>query len=317
MPYRDELARLRKGRGVSSPELPQMVGPALRRAWGIEEGESIGKVRIKVIRGLTDMASTLPPDLHLVTMVVFGLHPEAQERYVGQRRLWLVRRWNCDTRTVQRREDEALDLAVAHLTSPVASSAMTQSGAKYALTDWYLKSFRTVLRLDKPTPEASERREIVSLVNGLSDIVTTVAIPRAKMDMAVTHDLEVELDYGGHLYLNEHPTESFFCYYVRIPRSLDVGEAHEFGMTVRIPPDQPMLPHYVFTPLLRCDVFELRVKFAATHVPEHIWLVPGIPQKMSLDGEYRGHEIFADELGEVHKQFSDLHQGLGYGIWWE
>jgi hypothetical protein len=52
-------------------------------------------------------------------------------------------------------------------------------------------------------------------------------------------------------------------YFVRLPHALRRSEAHEIGVCLAVPPGQPFRPRYVFTPLLRCDEFDLRVRFGS------------------------------------------------------
>jgi hypothetical protein len=126
---------------------------------------------------------------------------------------------------------------------------------------WYVESFSALLRLDTPQPEALEHRVIVALEDGLQERVTSISVPRVPDDASTGHGLQAELLYGGALQLRDQPFESYFRHVIALASPLNAGQRHECQLRLRVPPDQPMAPHYVYVPFCRSDYFDLRVRF--------------------------------------------------------
>ncbi|WP_460370327.1 hypothetical protein, partial [Actinocorallia lasiicapitis] len=92
-----ELRRLTRGRGLRTAELDRLA------PW-------LPGDRAQVTEALHRGVAGLPADLRLVALAVLGLHPETEERFLGQRISWLSDRLDRDARTVRRRVDEAFRL---------------------------------------------------------------------------------------------------------------------------------------------------------------------------------------------------------------
>jgi hypothetical protein len=182
---------------------------------------------------------------------------------------------------------------------------------------WYVYSFTALLRLDTEPVEALEQRVIIATVDGLSELVTSVSVPRHPADTAAPHRLDAELLHGGSLELREQPYESYFKNVIALPQPLRKGERHEYALRLRIPPGQRMSPHYVHVPFRRSDHFELRVRFDPRRMPQAVWVLSGAPTAVIYEQE-PGHEILVpDRFGEVHARFRALRPGLGYGVCWK
>ncbi|MGH3156082.1 MAG: helix-turn-helix domain-containing protein [Streptosporangiaceae bacterium] len=184
------------------------------------------------------------------------------------------------------------------------------------LDGWYSKSCVALLRLDTEPIESLEQRVIVAAMNGVSELATSISVPRHPDDSGQAHNLEVEVLYGGSLEKREQPFESYFRNFIALPKPLHAGEHHEYAMRVRIPPQQQMLPHYVQMPLRRTDYFEARVRFSPAHMPREVWTLDGAPPA-ALYGRDPAHKMLVpDRFGEVYVSFNDLKLGLSYGVCW-
>lgn len=182
---------------------------------------------------------------------------------------------------------------------------------------WYVESFSALLRLDTEPIEALEQRIIVATSDGLSELATSVSVPRHSTDVEHEHGLESELLYGGSLEVREQPYESYFRNVIVLPRPLSRGERHRYALRLRIPPGQRMAPHYVYVPFNRSDQFELRVRFDPRHLPRAIWMLQGAPTAVIYERGPAPQTLVPDRFGEVHVAFHAPRQGLGYGVCWQ
>jgi hypothetical protein len=191
------------------------------------------------------------------------------------------------------------------------------AGDPAAPDGWYVESFSALLRMDKPSPEAVEHRVIVAVRAGVSELATSISVPRHPAEADGAHQLEAELLYGGSLELREQPYESYFRHFIALPRSLAAGERHEYQLLLRVPPGQQMAPHYVYVPFCRSDRFELRARFSVSRPPSAIWVLSGAPTAVIYERRTEHATIAPDRFGEVHVEFRDLQVGRGYGICWQ
>jgi hypothetical protein len=184
------------------------------------------------------------------------------------------------------------------------------------LDGWFIESFTALLRLDAEPVEALEHRVVVSTVDGLSELETSVSVPRHPDDAGQAHRLDSELLYGGSLELREQPYESYFRNVIVLPRPLRPGERHKYALRLRIPPGQPMAPHYVHVPFRRSDHFDLRVRFDPQHLPRAVWVLRAAPTAVIYEREPAAETVLPDRFGEVQVSFRELRPGLGYGLRW-
>lgn len=182
---------------------------------------------------------------------------------------------------------------------------------------WYLRSLVARMRLDTDPVEAIEHRVVVATVDGISELATSVSVPRHPADSARGHGLDVELLDGGTLERREQPYESLFTNVVSLRRPLRAGESHEYVLRLRLPPGQPMVSRYVHQPLQRSDSLDLRVQFRLDQLPGRIWKLTGVPPAVANERDPRTEQLKPDAFGEVHVTFSDLRQGLTYGLSWQ
>lgn len=300
----DEIKRLRRGRGVLAPNIAVLAGPRLRLLCGIAADDVPAVVRDKLGRRLRELARTLPDDLALALLASLAIHPAARHALLKERMSWLAGQIGRDERTARRRADDACALLAEAAVNPRPEDG------------WYVVSFDALVRLDSPSPLVQERRKIVATRDGIGEIVPSLSLPRHPADRRRAHDVGVSVLYGGRLVRRERPSESHFRFAIALPAALRAGQPHEYGIELRIPPGQPMRPHYVFVPYRRCDRFELRIRFDPARLPGSIWLVAGVPVRVVDDAQPCGEPLRADAAGEIRWEFRDLTQGLGYGVQW-
>jgi hypothetical protein len=182
---------------------------------------------------------------------------------------------------------------------------------------WFVESFSALLRLDTEPIEALEQRVIVATVDGLTELTTSVSVPRHPVDADESHGLEAELLHGGSLELREQPYETYFRNVIVLARPLRKGERHEYAMRLRIPAGQRMASHYVYVPFTRSDHFELRVRFDPRHLPQAVWVLPGAPTSVIYQRGPLHDALVPDRFGEVRVSFRTLRLGFGYGVCWQ
>lgn len=301
---RDELKRLRKGRGVLAPDIDTLAGNALRALCGISAPDTKPVIRHKVTEELRKLAETLQPDLRLAALAALAIHPQAKQPLLTDRVAWLAEQLGKQVRTARRRADDAIELL-----AQAAENRPRDEG-------WYVEAFDAQVRLDTRTPEVVERRTIVATRDGVDAIVPALSLPRHRADQRPLHDVNASLLYGGELIQQEQPSESYFRFTIALPQPLKTGQTHEYAMQLRVPPGQPMRPHYVFSPHRRCDRFSVRIQFDVRNPPRAVWLVSHLPIRMVDDATPCGELLSVDANGEIRAEFQELVQGFSYGVQW-
>ncbi|MFJ8150713.1 helix-turn-helix domain-containing protein [Streptomyces sp. NPDC094468] len=181
---------------------------------------------------------------------------------------------------------------------------------------WYTESVFTRLRLDTPAPEALERRTVVSTCDGLARIPVGVSVPRRAGDTSPGHGLEISVVHGGRLADGGPQYESYFERFLVLPAPLTAGMRHEYELRLRIPPAQPMAPHFVHVPLTRSERFRLRVGFDRARPPRAVWRLAGVPPAVIYQQNPGTPAQYPDEQGLVEVEFRAMKVGYGYGLCW-
>ncbi|HEY0638112.1 MAG TPA: hypothetical protein VGD67_10730 [Pseudonocardiaceae bacterium] len=312
----DELSLVRKGMGVRHPSVRDRLGPELRRLCGVDESTPHPDARVRVIGVLRRAVGALPADLALAAQVMFGLEATYPELTLTARQRRLAEAWNVDPMTVRRRCDLALRLAGTHLAEHAEDLAVADHAGELEATEWYTATTITTLRLDTPTPEATEVRTVISLVEGLDRVALRFGLPRPRSEQRTKMGLDVEMQFGGEIEAHDQPSAEYFVHYIRFPRALPMGGSHTFSRVIRVPAGQLMAPHFVSRPLHRVDRFELRVKFHPDRLPRAVWRHNAIPYYVS-EADGPGRDLLRpDRLGEVAVVFERLRPSLGYGVGW-
>src|SRR5829696_2940044 len=245
-----ELKAIRRGLGLYQPDLAARLGPGLREACGVADQDPAETVRRKVVTRLRDAAAMLPGDLSVSALAALGLHPEVRDLARLQDRVgWLAARLRRDVRTARRRMDEACGM-LAEIAA--AGEAGRRTGG------WNLVTAQAMLVLDAGAPYAVERRVVVAEHDGIDQLVLRRSVPP---DAAGPADVQAQVLFGGLLGTKEWDTATRFRLVLHLPVPLRAGDRHEYCILWRNPPDRRMRPYYVFTPAIRCEHFDLHVRF--------------------------------------------------------
>ncbi|MEU8635148.1 hypothetical protein AB0C38_23460 [Amycolatopsis sp. NPDC048633] len=290
-----ELKTLRKGRGLAG-RVEDRIGPLLRSACSVADGDGMVAIREKVSDRLTGLAADLPEDLRVAALAAFAICAEARQPLYQDRVRWAAHRLDRDPRTVRRRVDEAIDLLAELASSP--SSSPAASGDQ-----WHTSSLAIACVVDPPL--ILERRRIVADQEGLQSLELAVSLPAGRPSATVL--------YGGTLVDRGMETSSRWGYGLELPRPMSRGESWEVGILFQPP---SLRPYMVTVPRQPCDEFDLRVRFGRVPPPE-VWVLNGAFQRDVSDPGYRGRPSQMDSSGEVHLRFRGLMPGLAYGARWE
>jgi len=307
-----ELRALCRGRGVQANDLADRLGPALRTVCSVE-GDDDATARLNLIECLDAALEALPDDLRAAAAAALAIRQETRDQKVlNDRVTWLTGHLRVSDRTVRRRIDDALHRLAGEVVANFERKRRAQMDPDRG---WYISRFKTLLVLDQSVPFALEEREIVPTIDNLTEIIHRTSIPRDLQADDLTLDVYVELQYGGSL-RPHRSSGSLFEYVLTLPRPLHKGERHEYAVRVRIPPGQPMVPHYICVPVRRHDSFELRIRFDPAEPPVKVWRVAGAVGREIDDARATNELLRPDRFGEVHATFTDLRMGFGYGIQW-
>jgi hypothetical protein len=312
----DEMARLRRGRGLDADDVLDRVGGSLRLLCVIDDDDDPTVLREKVGDLFAQWAEALPDDLRIIFLAAFGLVAEARKTFFQDRLRWAGEQVNRDERTVRRRLDEAsrivADRAIAqHVRASTASAEEPPS------KEWHTEKLQAMLCLDQPTPEAFEFRRIIADRNDLRriDLAVTVSGPTDGRLVAPT-ELAIDVLHGGVLVQRRMASTRRFGLSLALPVALDRGAAHEFALRFRLSDQQALRPHFVCATEQRCDLMDVRVKFAAKRPPATVWLVRRVFQGEVQDPAHRGDVVPLDDANEVHVQFRRPETGFAYGVQW-
>lgn len=177
--------------------------------------------------------------------------------------------------------------------------------------EWYVEALRSLVRLDSAVPEVIEERRIVSTVDDLTELSTSITIPQDIMEAG--KPLSTDMQYGGILTADQHAVDGRYGVSIRIGHRLMAGDRYEYSIRHRITPSRP---HYVCQPLVRCDYFELRMRFNQERLPAAVYRLDGLVPR-ALDEGTTGVPVELDRVGEVVVRFQDLDMGLAYGLRWQ
>jgi hypothetical protein len=300
-----ELKSLRKGRGLLASRIEDRVGPGLRAACEVTEGDGMVVIRQKVAGRLAELVEQLPEDLRLPTRAAFAIDGEARQPLYQERVLWAAVRVDRDPRTVRRRVDEAInELAELAISTP--------PGQVVGPTDsWHTTELRVAVALDRAEPEVMEQRRIVADQDGLRKLDLAVSLPAGR------HDVDVSVFYGGTLVDRGMEASDRIGFSLALPGPLTRGEPYDFALRFRMPTARAMWPYLACVPRHPCELFDLRVRFGADRLPRHVRMLHGAFQRDVSDPVCHGHQHRVDQAGEIHMRFRHLTPGLAYGARWE
>lgn len=305
----DEIGVLHKGRGLQAGDLDSRLGPLLLEIVGTADAAA---QRQRLISEITRWAAQLPDDYRVAIEASLALSAETIEKpHFTGRASWLAERIDRDTRTAQRRIREA-EWRLAELIA--TELRRRRNRAPVAPDGWYLAGIRATLRLNGDVIESEEDRRIVSTREDLTEVMAWLDLPGDTN--APGGELRADIRYGGHLLRKEQPSRNRFNFMAQLPRPLQPGDEHQYGLILRIPRHMLKLPHYVVTPECQCDKAELTVRFNPARLPRWIRRVDGETVRTFENPQPIGDLLVPDAAGEVRQEFRDLTLYLGYGIQW-
>jgi hypothetical protein len=300
----------------------------LRARAGIESGGNPAEFRRQLVAFLDAASADLPEDLRLAFSAGLALHESRPSRFLTERMKRLANRLDrLSEDTARAYLEEAIAAVEAALSAPAAETEAQPQHARqrelegcsdggYRPVGWHLAALRVVLDLTGPQPAALEERTVVADTDHLAEIAVSTEIPRHGPTSPVPSRAGIVVRHGGTLVRSEWPSNTYLRYFVRLPHALRRGEAHEIEVCLTIPSGQPFRPRYVFTPLLRCDEFDLRVRFGSRMSGLPVWRIAGLPPGMAGDFADPAELLCPDSLSEVHLRFELPQPGLSYGVRW-
>jgi hypothetical protein len=289
-------------------DLPDRLGPTLCDLAGIEPDVDVGHARKRLIGFLEELAADLPQDLRMAFAAALALREDVRFRFLDERMQWLADWLQRDVRTARRRADEAIRLIDAVATLPARAPGDYE--------DWHLARLRALLLMDRAEPSAIEERTVVAARDDLTEISIATGIPAPHGMGGQGHRAELKVLYGGSLIGSTWPTATYLRYAIRLPRPLQRGQAHEFGISITTPRGQPFNPRYAIQPLRRCDEFDLRIRFGAAARHRTVWRIAGLPRGMVDDFADPEALVQPDASGDIHMRYQHLKTGLVYGARW-
>lgn len=304
-----EIRQLHKGRGLQAGDLDSRLGPLLGELAGTADAAAR---RQALITEITRCAGQLLEDYRLAVVVSLALSEETTDEPLFTRRAtWLAERIDRDSRTALRRIREA-EWRLAEL---IAGELQRRRGRIPAASNgWYVAELRTVMRLDGDIVESEQDRRIVSSRENLTEVMAWLDLPSDANQPG--SELRAEIRYGGRLLRKEQPSGNRFTLMVQLPKPLQPGEEHHFGLLLRMPRHMLKLPHCLVTPECQFDRLDLTVRFDPARLPDWIRRVDGETVRTFENPRPIGEMLVPDAAGEVRQEFRDLALYLGYGIQW-
>jgi hypothetical protein len=307
-----EIHLLRKGRGLQASDLDSRLRKLLLMDELAGPGDAAAH-RHALIAEVSRCSAELLGDYRTAIEASLALSAETkQEPLFGGRVNWLAAQLDRDYRTALRRIDEA----EGRLAEVIATELRRRRSRTAVAPDgWYVRELRTLLRLDTEIMESREDRRIVSTRENLTQVKAWLDVPRDANQPGA--DLQAEILYGGRLLRQEQSARNRFDFMVQLPKPLQPGEEHEYGLLLHMPRSMLRSSHYLLTPECQFNRFDLRIRFDLNRLPGWVRRVDRETVRMFEGAEPAGDLLAPDAAGEVHEEFLDLAMYLGYGIQWQ
>jgi hypothetical protein len=310
-----EIKALRKGRGVNSAELLERTGKHLRELAGAGTDGAADSARLRpALEGaLTRLAAELDPQMRDAVLASLGIHPATRGMpNFTSRNGWVAAHvFDRGPRQAERNIGKAETLLAERVAIELA-----RLRGRPAADDagWYVRKFSATVSLYGESLVAVERRRIVATRRNLDEIAVALDVPRDGDKRPLRPAAEVLA--GGVLASTDEPTPGRIWFRIRLEKTLQPGDEHEYEISVRVPAGERVRPYYVFTPHRKCLEFELCVRFDTRRLPAWVRRVE--------HEDVRAYEVIApreplvpvDATGEARASFTTLHPQYGYGLQW-
>jgi len=310
----EEFVRLRHGWGLAATHLHKRIGPHLARVCEIDSADNDRTIRQKVTSTVGRLVADFSLEDRLAVDMALGGAPGLQHPLLSHRVALLAQRLQCADRTARRYIDRAFERLAEEIAAVHDRERAT--GDDDPETGWYVRRIEALLRLDTEATELIEARTIVATRDNLDRIAIRISVPKSQQTTAAELDMEADIQQGAVLESKERQGEAHFRLLLRLARPLARDDAHTYTIKFRLPPGQPMHPHYALVPLVRCDSFQARVRFDSGRPPAAVWRLHHMPPRMLADQRTPGDRLQLDGAAEVMLEFDQLERGFGYGIAW-
>lgn len=302
-----ELKALRKGRGCYTNDIAERIGQTMREVCGVLPEDNAAETRRKVVNRLAELTKMLPTDLAAAVRAGLALTEDFRQQFYNARIDEAARLIDRDARTVRRRVDDGLvqlaDLAVESMAESASDRPRSSS------TKWHTDRLSVYVTLDGPVPEVLEFREIVSDVDGLTELDLAVSLASD----GTGDELRTDVLSGGRLTRQEMQTHDRYGLFLTLPNALNRGDRHAILLRFRA----QLEPFYVCVLRHHCGRFDLHVHFSVDDPPRKVWLLDGAFQNDATHGGPGDVVAEVDAVGEVHVDFTDLQPAFAYGLKWD
>ncbi|WP_410660569.1 hypothetical protein [Amycolatopsis sp. lyj-112] len=303
-----ELKLLRRGRGISAPQISERIGPALRAIFQISDHENNAAIRQKASEGLLTLTSALPDDLRVAVLAAFALHEQAQNAFYQDRVRRVASLLGRDDRTARRRIDEGIE----HLAILAMDAAQAREPVRPSRM-WHTQELRVAVALDQQTAEAFEFRRIVADSDNISELDLAMTLASRTSEGGNTQeDVKIDVFHGGRLTTRAMESSERIGLGLQLPKALERGERHDFTLRIRALLQHT---HFVCVPRHPVDLFDLHIRFALP-VTVQVVQLDRVFQDDVRDGDTSGLQLTPDVAGEVHVRFRGLAPGFAYGVRW-
>jgi hypothetical protein len=305
-----DLIRLRKGRGLQSPDLAGKIGPALAAALDLAPGQPDAELRRLARSGIVEAAQELSSDLRAAVLVSLAVDGWSDVPLLKDRIIAVAKSMDRDARTARRR----LEAGIQQLADALLVRSSPGTGKNpFAPSGWYVDSLASTVRLDGVAARLTEDRVIVAEVDGLSFVTAALSVPPQVPGAPLTVDLVAES--GCEIRSSEQVSQSHWLYTLALPRPLRAGDRHRYAVSFSVDRDL-VQPYYVLVPHRRTRRFSAELHFASPSDVALVWRLDGVPSSVLYDAEPTPTLLRPDDAGVLRVGFEPLVQGLCYGVQW-
>lgn len=305
-----ELKRLSRRQGLQAPDLADRIGPGLATVLELDLDRPSAEIRLAAQAVIVEAGRVLEPDIRMAVLVMLGADGWATGSLLQDRIGAVAQHVDRNARTVRRRIDTAFTELAKAL---IARHAVPAAADAHAPRGWYVETMHALLRLGSPRSTLTEDREIVSQTDGLSKLTIGLSAPQLS-DGPI--DIDLTAEHGCEVTGARRISPSYWTFVLELPRTLRTGERHRYVVTFSGPPLHALQPYYALTPLRRVRRFTTEVDFGSPENVDLVWRVDAAAPSVLRDGEPTEHLCDIDPAGVVRESFSEITQGLSYGVAW-
>jgi hypothetical protein len=316
---RDEIRRLRAGRGVFAPNLAVRMGPHLRNLCGMPDDgahDDTAQLRPTLIQHLLALAGGLTNERQDALAISLAIDSNVEHLTNFNDRVdHLSTLLAASSRTALRRIGEAEH----ELAKEIAFELSSNTGGERFVKSYYIRSCRAIVdntaaHADPATVVVSQEREIVCVQDGLAEIPIRFELPEHPDTPQQVFSARAQ--HGGRITAQRRLSPTGFELVLGLPSPLAQRKAHRFGISFTFPAEL-IRAHHVITGEVTIRHYQLIVKFHPDHPPAWIRRVDGEDIR-TLDAYARrtvapsgGFPL--DAVGEANLTFHHLSPHLAYG----